>query len=93
MLMEITSIRDILRCGKDACTYHVYLRLGRQEYSEIYHLGSPVLNWSSMDMEIFTIHHDFDNIPEAAFLVKVDGLVIYPFRRPWQHGRSHQSCF
>ncbi len=28
-------------------------------------------------MEIFTIHHDFDNIPEAAFLVKVDGLVIY----------------
>ena len=29
------------------------------------------------DMEIFTINHAFDNIPEAAFLVKVDGLVIF----------------
>jgi len=29
------------------------------------------------DLEISVIHHAFDNIPEAAFLVSVDGLVLY----------------
>lgn len=29
------------------------------------------------DVEVTAIHHSFDNIPEAAFLVKVDGLVLY----------------
>jgi L-ascorbate metabolism protein UlaG (beta-lactamase superfamily) len=29
------------------------------------------------DMEVFSVHHDFDGIPEAAFLVRVDGLSIY----------------
>jgi L-ascorbate metabolism protein UlaG (beta-lactamase superfamily) len=33
---------------------------------------------TSMDgMDIHTVHHRFDGIPEAAFLVKADGLVIY----------------
>jgi L-ascorbate metabolism protein UlaG (beta-lactamase superfamily) len=29
------------------------------------------------DFEVLTINHEFDNIPEVAFLVKVDGLVIF----------------
>jgi L-ascorbate metabolism protein UlaG (beta-lactamase superfamily) len=28
-------------------------------------------------LEIFNIYHQFDNIPESAFLVRVDGLTIY----------------
>ncbi len=29
------------------------------------------------DMEVSTVNHRFDNIPEVAYLVKVDGLAIY----------------
>ncbi len=28
-------------------------------------------------MEVVTVNHDFDNIPEVAYLVKVDGLVLF----------------
>jgi L-ascorbate metabolism protein UlaG (beta-lactamase superfamily) len=36
------------------------------------------------DMEVTTVNHMFDNIPEVAYLVKVDGLVIY-------HSGDHAS--
>jgi hypothetical protein len=29
------------------------------------------------DMQLFTVNHSFDQVPEVAFLVKVDGFVIY----------------
>jgi len=29
------------------------------------------------DMEILTINHSFDGVPEVAYLIRVDGLVIY----------------
>lgn len=35
-------------------------------------------------MEVRTINHDFDGIPEAAFLVSADGVVLY-------HGGDHGS--
>ncbi len=28
-------------------------------------------------LKISNIYHDFDNIPESAFLIEVDGLTIY----------------
>lgn len=37
------------------------------------------------DMEILTVNHEFDGIPEAAFLVFVDGLSIY---HAGDHGHS-----
>jgi len=36
------------------------------------------------DMQVFTVNHSFDRIPEVAYLVKVDGLVIY-------HSGDHAS--
>ena len=40
-------------------------------------LDQPRAQITLGDMELFTINHAFDNIPEAAFLVRVDGLVIF----------------
>jgi L-ascorbate metabolism protein UlaG (beta-lactamase superfamily) len=37
----------------------------------------PRAHWKLGNVEILTVNHDFDGIPEAAFLVKLDGLVIY----------------
>jgi len=48
-----------------------------EEYSQYVTLDLPRAIKKLDDMEIFSIQHDFDNIPEAAFLVKVDGLVIF----------------
>ena len=42
------------------------------------------------DVEIIPVHHRFDNIPEAAFLVKVDGLTIY---HSGDHGSYHKDRF
>jgi L-ascorbate metabolism protein UlaG (beta-lactamase superfamily) len=42
------------------------------------------------DAEIIPIHHRFDDIPEAAFLVKVDGLTIY---HSGDHGSFHKDKF
>lgn len=36
-------------------------------------------------IEVLNIHHSFDNIPESAFLVKVDGLVVH---HSGDHGSS-----
>jgi L-ascorbate metabolism protein UlaG (beta-lactamase superfamily) len=36
-------------------------------------------------MEIYNIHHEFDGIPESAFLIHVDGLWIY---HAGDHGHS-----
>ena len=41
------------------------------------YLGDEHASTSMAGLEIRTIHHRFDGIPEAAFLVKIDGLVIY----------------
>jgi L-ascorbate metabolism protein UlaG (beta-lactamase superfamily) len=40
-------------------------------------VDKPRAEWKLSGMEIFTIGHDFDGIPEAAFLIKVDGLVLF----------------
>jgi L-ascorbate metabolism protein UlaG (beta-lactamase superfamily) len=40
------------------------------------------------DLEVFNIHHTFDNIPESAFLVRVDGLTFY---HAGDHGHSKGS--
>jgi len=37
------------------------------------------------DLQIWNIHHEFDGIPESAFLVKVDGLTIF---HAGDHGHS-----
>jgi L-ascorbate metabolism protein UlaG (beta-lactamase superfamily) len=43
-----------------------------------YHYLSEPRKKSAIDgIEVYNINHEFDGIPEGAFLVKVDGLVIY----------------
>ena len=42
-----------------------------------FHLTEPESKRTIDGLEIFNINHEFDGIPEAAFLVKGDGLVIF----------------
>lgn len=65
---------------------HVYCDFERQEFT----LG---------DMKVRTIVHDFDGIPEAAFVVEVDGLTLFhsgdhgngppPFRKAFVDNLEH----
>ncbi|UCC39809.1 MAG: MBL fold metallo-hydrolase [Candidatus Aminicenantes bacterium] len=41
------------------------------------HITEPRTKKYMDGMEILTIYHEFDGIPEVAYLVKVDGLVIF----------------
>lgn len=41
------------------------------------YLKDPRVKKTFDGLEVCTINHDFDGIPEVAYLVKVDGLVIY----------------
>jgi len=49
------------------------------------HFGSERRSITADGLEILNIHHDFDGIPESAFLVKVDGLTIL---HAGDHGHS-----
>lgn len=41
------------------------------------YLDKPRANYKLSNMEIMTVNHEFDGIPEVAFLVKVDGLSLF----------------
>jgi L-ascorbate metabolism protein UlaG (beta-lactamase superfamily) len=41
------------------------------------YLKDPRMKKTFDSLEVYTINHDFDGIPEVAYLLKVDGLVIY----------------
>lgn len=41
------------------------------------YLIDPRMEKTFDGLEVYTINHDFDGIPEVAYLLKVDGLVIY----------------
>jgi len=43
----------------------------------IHRLTQPRAVFTDDGLEVRTVNHDFDGIPEVAFLVTVDGLVIY----------------
>lgn len=44
---------------------------------EFHYFGKERVTKSIGELKIRNIYHNFDNIPESAFLVEVDGLVIY----------------
>lgn len=50
-----------------------------------YYFNSTRKMISIGEMEIYNIHHEFDGIPESAFLIHVDGLWIY---HAGDHGHS-----
>ena len=50
-----------------------------------FYFQSERKSYKTDDLEIFNIHHDFDGIPESAFLIFVDGLSIY---HAGDHGHS-----
>jgi L-ascorbate metabolism protein UlaG (beta-lactamase superfamily) len=41
------------------------------------YLKDPRVKKTFDDLEVYTVNHDFDGIPEVAYLLKVDDLVIY----------------
>jgi L-ascorbate metabolism protein UlaG (beta-lactamase superfamily) len=45
--------------------------------SRYHYLSHPRKKTTIDGIEIFNINHEFDGIPEAAFLVKTDGLIIF----------------
>ncbi|MBU0495158.1 MAG: MBL fold metallo-hydrolase [Chloroflexi bacterium] len=49
-------------------------------------LVGPRAAWQSSDMEVYTINSHHSDVPEVAYLVKVDGLVIY-------HNGDYQGDF
>jgi L-ascorbate metabolism protein UlaG (beta-lactamase superfamily) len=49
------------------------------------HFGPERRVFAANDLEILNIHHDFDGVPESAFLVKADGLIIL---HAGDHGHS-----
>jgi L-ascorbate metabolism protein UlaG (beta-lactamase superfamily) len=53
--------------------------------AEDVHFGPERKTVTSDGFEILNIHHDFDGIPESAFLVKIDGLTIL---HAGDHGHS-----
>jgi len=53
---------------------------------------SPIIKFGDIrerkiigNVEIYNIHHKFDNIPESAFLITIDGIIIY---HSGDHGHS-----
>jgi L-ascorbate metabolism protein UlaG (beta-lactamase superfamily) len=49
------------------------------------HFGPERRTAAAGDLEILNIHHDFDGVPESAFLVKADGLTVL---HAGDHGHS-----
>jgi len=50
---------------------------GADKNPQYHYLTEPKTKRTIDGIEIFNINHEFDRIPEGAFLVKGDGLVIY----------------
>ena len=57
---------------------------GAFEDSEYHHLSYPRGSYKDKSMTVFTVNSHHSGVPEAAFLIQVDGLVIF-------HGGDYQG--
>ncbi len=56
---------------------------------ELLRVDEPRRSFAIDGVRIFTVFHDFDGIPEAAFLVQVDGVTLY---HSGDHGRTRNGA-
>lgn len=59
------------------------------ENPEYVHMTDPRGHKNLGDLEIHTVSHQFDDIPEVAFLITVDGVVIY---HAGDHACGSEGC-